>query len=370
MTMVSIPGGLFIPRCVTGGGGNAQTTQTTIDADAEGAGMIIIAPRTGDIQEIAFATQTVTTGGNLDCRIETVDTATGTGFPTGTLFGTNTNVLKNVLSTDDNAWILSGNLTANASVTKGVSKLAVIVQRPAAGAFNGAIKTVNASFTQVNFPYGVSKTGASWAKGSTVLHPLMAIKYSDGVWEHCLGCYPFQLITSLTVGTGTSPDEVGNVFQLPFKYRAMGCWVWIDAEATNSFTMSLYDNSDTSPTYASALASVTVDSDQSMVPGTGYSFMLPFSADVTVAKDTIVRLALKADTATTLTAYRYDFFSSTFLGLAEGGEDIYYTSRADESGTFADVTTQRLICGLVIDQIDDGDGSGGGSSTTPHWIGG
>lgn len=358
MAMVTIPGGICIPRAPVGGGGNAQTTQTPIDADADGAGLVFIAPKTGSIREMAFATQTVTTGGDLDCRLETVGATDG--LPTGTLFGTDTRQTKTVDGADDNAWLTSGDFVADASVTKGISKIAMIVQRPASGAFSGNIKTHNNSWFLLNNPYGVWKPAASWTKGGSVYQPMMAIKYSDGVWVPILGQHVFQLMTTLTIGTGTSPDEVGNVFQLPFKYRVTGCWVWVDCDtAGNSFTVAFYDDSGTAA-YSAALTEVSVDGDQLSLPTNGYVQILPFEDDIEVAANTVRRLVIRPTTATTMVAYRQDYLSSTYLALEEGGDDIYYTSRTNDGGTFSDSTSQRCVCGLVIDQIDDGAGAGGG----------
>lgn len=363
--MVAIPGGIFLPRFPMGGGGASQTTQTPIDADADGAGNVLIAPRTGDIQEFAFATATVTTGGDLDCRMETLDSG---GLPSGTLFGTNTNVTKTVDGADDNAWLTTGNFTANAAVTAGVSKFALILQRPTSGAFSGNIKTINANYAQYTFPYGVWKPAASWARGvgASNMQCLMAVKYSDGVWEPLFGTFPFQAQTTITLNTGASPDEVGCVFNLPFKYRAAGAWLWTDTEGANGYTISFYDNADLSPTYNSAQAKVTEDSDEVSAPTSSYCRAYHFNNKVTVAKNTLMRLAVKADTATSMAVYRQDFFSTTYLALAEGGDDIYYTSRTDETGEFSDVTTQRLVMGLIIDQIDDGDGSGAAGGLLRH----
>lgn len=359
MSIVTFPAGIWVPRSYIGAGGAANYTSSLIDADDEGVALVTTAPRTGSIQELAFATATMTTTGDLDCRIETVSATDGT--PTGTLWATNTNVLKSVADTDDNTWIQSGNFTANASVNKG-DKIAIAFRRPTSGTFVGNLRILGSNWFLANFPYGLVKTGASWTKGATTHSPTVAVKYSDGTWEPLLGSWPIYQVNPISFNNASAEDEVGNVFNLPFPYRICGAWLWADCEATNSFTLALYDDAAT-PTTGQALETVTMDSDQSAVPTSAYPYVAYFSGTREVPANTVRRLMIRPETATNMAIYDVATFSSTFMALMESGTSIYKSAREkDTPGAWNNSVNSRVLCGLIIDGLDDGAGGGGGAT--------
>ena len=117
MTLIDVPV-LSIP-CPWGGEGGqnydlSDDTDFLLDAAGEIAGFVFRAPKAGEIDQIHFRTGTVTTGDDLDVRLETVDAANGD--PTGTLADTNSNATQAVGNGDDDTWF-AVSLTASATVT-------------------------------------------------------------------------------------------------------------------------------------------------------------------------------------------------------------------------------------------------------------
>jgi hypothetical protein len=189
MAYVDIPGGLFMPKPVT-----TETApglaSVLLDADGEYAGCFIRAPLTGTITKIGFATRTVTTGGDLDIRLETQDTSTGR--PSGTLWGTNTNFVRTMLATDDNNFF-EVTLTAGASVTKG-NLIAIRVERVTGGTFVGNIGRITTA--HMGWPGSFSFLGGTFA--STAALGGFSVYY-DGV-----GYPPTSNLAALTAVAETT----------------------------------------------------------------------------------------------------------------------------------------------------------------------
>lgn len=356
MALQNIPGVIFWPDETNRTTGNpAFVNNLTIDAASEKAAMIFQAPKTGNVSAIMWKTGTVTTGATLDVRLETVDTTTG--HPTGTLKGTNSNGSQVVANTDDDKVFVT-TLTTACAVTKG-DIIAVVIVNPGASFGNMVVSSINNMGGY--YPYTDLYT-TSWSLQAP--SPVAALKYDDNTYSQVPGCYPFETFTSVNFNNGSSPDEIGNIFQVPFKCRVTGWWLYTQPiGATRDFDIVLYDSNGTT-------ALQTYSFDPNVDSGTGaQSFRCGlFSGTSTLTINTNYRIAMKPTTANSNNLWYYSVLSSDILGAFSGGSNMHRTGRTD-AGSWTQVTDERCLIGVLIDQLDDGVGSGGGSGGSYVFIG-
>lgn len=306
-----------------------------IDAANEKVAMILQVPKSGTISAVGFRTGTVATGATVDVRLETVDTTTGD--PTGTLVGTNTNAALVITNTDDNVWF-EVTLTAGASVTKG-DFVAVVIVNPAVSF--GNININRMSSTLGVFPYTDHFT-ASWSRSNAA--PVTLLKYNDGSYEAVPGTFPYKNVTVATVSSSANPDEIGNIFQLPFPVRVTG--FWYIGEIDGDTTFNLYDTDGTT-----VLLSMNVDANLRGVINTGPSYYY-FASTATLAKDVDYRLTV-APGATIIEINSFEVASASVMDALPLGQKFRRTHRTD-GGAWTDVATERCLIGLLCDAADDG----------------
>ena len=327
----------------------------TIDAADEVAAFVFRVWRAGTVTRLHFRTGTVTTGATVDVRLETVG---ADGLGTGTLFGTNTNVAHVIADANDNVWHRTAALTGSATVAVG-DLVAVVIVNPTVSAGNLIISAgTNTALYGGVAPYSLSPTRAT----KSVSAPICALEYDDGVLRGPLACIPMHTTTTnLTLNTGTNPDEAAAYLTLPFPCRVIGWWGNIAVAAGADYRVSLYEDGNTTP-----LLTKDYDGDQVAAAGIGGQEQ-PFGSALELDAG-IYRLGLVPLTANSLTARYWEVSSAhpTLLDTISGGADCHYSSR-NRSGTtdpdaaaWAQTANRRMMLGLLIDQIDDGAGAGGG----------
>lgn len=344
MALQSIVGGLWVPRPwpVTA---NAMALLAggfaTLDAGDEACGMVFRASKAGTINTIVYGTRAVTTGATLDVRLETVDATTG--GPTGTLFGANTNGASVVASSDDNV-LKTVTLTTGASVSKG-DLIAVRIVNPSASP--GTLVIAGEARTVYSFPYGFTLLPAL---AKTTALPTLGIGYDDGTFGQVHGTAPWSAITGTTFNSGSTPDERGLYFQVPFSCRVAGTWGLLSG--TGDCDLILYDSDGTT-----VIATASLDKD--VVAGTAGNplSLVTFAASPTLSASTNYRLVVKPTSVTNTTLYDADVGSAAQMDAFDGGQNFHYTQRTD-AGAWTQTTTKRPFLGLMIDAIDTGSGGG------------
>lgn len=332
----------------------AFTTLVTLNATGEQAAFIFRAPKTGAIRKLHFLTGAVTTATDTDVRLETVNTSTG--VPTGTLFGTTTNVTVASGSITANTWIVSGNLTADASVTKG--DLMALVIAPS-GTPNYVIRRLNRTPTDVNFPYCARFESSAWTKLANP--PTFAVEYSDGTFAIIHGAYPYSAINTHAINTGTTPDEIALKFKLSAPVRV--CGAWFIAILGNNMDVVLYDSNG-----SSVLATHSVPGNVAgQIADADSPYYAYFTTSQELDADTFYYMALKPTSASSDTFYSTDVSSAAVLDQLQGGQNFHWAQQTNAGG-WTPTTTRRPVMGLLIDGIDDG--AGGGSGGGGHIIGG
>lgn len=349
MALQTIKYGMYYPPTPLSinGAPNLGSGSFTLDAANEKAAQIFSASATKSIRKIHFRVAGITTGATLDCRIESVG---ADGNPSGTLFGTDTNIAYVLAGTDDDTWRATDNLTADASVTTG-DKFAVVIVNPAVDPGNFQINSSNDE-AHDGYPYAVHFTSA-WAKVPQTV--LINVEYSDGSFEPLFGyTHPGAPINTNTFNSGTATNERGNIFQMPFPARATGCWALMDGDGP--FEIKLYDSNGTDVlcTTGEHIASIRAAT-------TAGAYYLPFTATANLSKDTNYRIAIVPTTTTNLSTYDFEVPAAGAMDWFPCGQKVTQTIKT--SGNWVQDTTNRVYVGVQLDAFDDGVG-GGGSSTT------
>lgn len=350
MAMVDL--GTVIPLWdITGNGISTFAVASTgfvIDAASEKAGLSMQAPKTGNINKLGFYVAAHTSGATLDCRVETLSATTG--LPSGTLFATNTS---GTAVTTAIGWYES-TLTASAAVTKG-DRIGLVVAQPSSSPGNCAIgDLVNyyGSTSIHSFPFGGNYV-SSWAAAQR--RPLIFAGYDDSTWGYCPQNMPITAVTTLSLNTGSTPDEAANRFDVAAPCRVVGARLFLNgAGDSRDFTIVIYDSG------SSVVATETFDSGQMGVNGV-YWVDYFFDAAVDLSAGTY-RLAVKPTTASNNQVVYVTMPSSTGIRTAmPGGSNVYYSARSD-AGAWTDTTTQYLIAAPLVSGFDDGAGGGGGDT--------
>jgi hypothetical protein len=355
MALVDIGEYIPIPNILRGHQGTPAFGNTALSAAGRKQGFVFRAPKTGSIRGFYFRVGTVTTGGDCDCRLEQVDATTG--LPNGTLIGTTTNVTKSLVSGDANTYVYSGDFTLDASVTRG-DVMAVVINNTT-GSYQATFITAGGTtaFAEVVDPYLVQDTtGSAWAKAVGI--PVFNVKYSDGTTHLILNALPVKTFTQTTsFNNTTNPDEIGAIFTFPFACRIVGAWFY--GSLLGDVTYAVYDGA-SAPTTGSALATIACDKDITQSTSGRYH-SATFATTLTVAKNDVRRMVLRPDSATSVTINEFEVDATLSNNAFPCGTWSNKTFREkDAPGTFDDTSTlKHVLCGFLIDQIDDGAGTGG-----------
>ena len=343
MTMQTLKGGqIQVPFLWLRNTAPAASNET-LDANGEKYAFITQAGKSGEIAKILFRVGAMTTTGNLDVRLETVDAANGD--PSGALKDVNSNATQNVLDSDDNTWF-AVSLTASATVTKGDIIAAVLV---ADANFDGQILNWTNSI-EGGFGYQDEFLTGSWVKTSS-RGGMIGLEYDDGSYEFCPGMYP-GVPSSLTFNNTSTPDHIGMIFQIPFPIRVTGISFILDTDG--DVDIKLYDSDGTT-----VLETLSLDKDiRGSAGGTIQQFL--FASTHLLAKDVNYRIVVEPTSATNVRIYFFDVNAVAVMDGFSGGQKFHYTTKKDAGWT--ETITRRPFFSLLCDQFDDGAGGGAGGA--------
>jgi hypothetical protein len=331
----SLAGGLIVPLLMSRSG-TSQFNNVLLDATGEAQALVCQVPQSGVIDRIAFKTAAITTGGTVTCTIEGVSATTGD--PDGVPIGSGTVV---VADSDDNTW-KECTLSATATVTRG-NVMAVVITVP--NGFSGNLSDLNTLADWIQgwqFPYEDLFQGGAWGKVSNGV-PL-AVRYSDETYPP-LGTFPLSAIAATTFNSGSTPDERGLKFTLPFPARLSG--VLLNATFGGGGTIKVYDSDGTT-----VLTSLAIDPEQVLSTNPGTSrFVLPTT--VSLSKDTAYRITLLPGSVTDNSLVNLTCASAALLDALDGGQAFHLCTRTNGGAWDDTLTAQRPLIHLVLDAFDD-----------------
>jgi len=157
------------------------------------------------------------------------------------------------------------------------------------------------------------------------------------------------------IDTGTDPDEVGALFQVPFDCQCTGAFVSVYPEVAGSdFTVKLYSAADV------VLASLAVDASQADADTTR-AIVLVMWDSVNLTADTNYRLTVLPGGLQDVQVASVETNELASREWFMEGERWQETRRAD-AGAWSEDATRIPIMGLWLTQITLPEGGGGGES--------
>lgn len=316
-------------------------TSTILDATGEYVAGIFFAPITDTITKIGFRTGTITTGGDVDIRIETI---AATGFPSGTLWGTNTNIVHSVSSSDDFVWI-EVTLTAPASVSKG-DVFCVVLRHGAS--LNGAFVRDNNS-NYINWPQTAVNTGTPTTGGQS---PVMSVYFGTNGYYPIGSASPYSDIQTRTFSNTSTPDVRGNKFVAPFDCKCSGFIIRADFDGDG--TIKLYDSDG-----VSVLQSFSTDADYPASTSASTNRCL-FSSAVSLIGGQTYYIGLEPNSSKNLSIIELISPSSAVRAQGPMGSMVAVTAK-DPAGTgdWTEIPEAVYPISILINEITTGGGGSG-----------
>jgi hypothetical protein len=301
-------------------------------------GFVFQAPKTGTIDRVLWRSGAAVGSPTVDVRLETV----GTGSPSGTLFGANTNIVTGtVVSNTD----YESTLTAGATVTPD-NFLSLVWAYNSGASIQIALASI-VNLMQLNLPQ-ISTAGTYSLIAGRL--PYAALRYSDGTY-----CPIAPGGVAYGIGSTTSQyssGEEGVRFRFPNPVRASGFWTTHDPDADVAY--NLY--ADATASGGTAIRSLTVATNRFIQKNAVVS-QFNFSSSVTFAANTWYRL-VGAPSGSPGTRFSINTIPSASYASAVATDHMLTKS----SGvSWIDTPTILPQIGVVVDGLDDGTGGAGGS---------
>lgn len=370
MATITFPNnqGVFIgPMTGLPVGGTAATSSVTINAAGESAatiGRVIIAgggsktisAAGGGVLYIAsFNSITFANAGtNLRIGIQDVGAA---GLEDGTF-----DVYADLVGGTDTIAILETITVPMETGTKTITsgdEVAIVVEMTALGGADSLAVQAEA-LASLYYPYGTSDTGTLTKSVSPKLSP--GIRFDDGTIGWIEGIIPARL-SSVSLGTGTNPDEVGLYFVPPATMTTDTFFAVVGGVATtDTFELCVYEDPTGTPVEIIAIVFDPNKIASTAAASGGVCIHSP--TEVTFLKDTPYVISVKPTSGNQLSVSRFDFNTgnsglrvSTMLGTswAEG-------RRIDETGAFLLTDTRLPLIGFFVSEIEAGGGGAFGFS--------
>jgi hypothetical protein len=344
MTLVTLPSPIIYPGMLASGstlfsvGGD-----TTLDAAGEYVAHIFQARSAMTISHVGFRPSTVTGSGTVDIRIETVGTD---GFPSGSLWAANTNIAGTALSS--NTWSLQA-LTASASIASGEWVAVKFVYNSGTSVQTGRFN--NAAPRIYGRAYRAINTGTPTQSAYTSAELLAVVGSSSTAFYNLSGMTPATAETDTDFASGSTPNRYGIRFQIPFKARCRG--ISFNSAQVGDFTAAIYSDA------GALLGSIDVDGNNFITGNDGACFII--DDDVTLNANTWYRATIEATTVTNQEVQTITLPSADYLSGTRWSANAHLTTW--NGSAWDDTNTAILPCmNLLLDQIDDGTGSGSGGA--------
>jgi len=341
MALIDIGGYIAIPSIMWAASSTPVANNRLINASGEKVGFMFRVVKTGTLHKVGFRTGAVSTVQDLKVSFQNVS-----GFlPDGTIDEFR------VITPVANSWHLTGILSSDGtdggtkrSVTAG-DLLAVVIE------FDSTVGSVNITGNNpdagVPFMFAhLAHFTASWAGIANV--PNIYVEYSDGSTAQHPGVDVFSTLIQDSYDSGTTPDERALRFQVPYPCRVMGAWMWADTDGAHDIVL-----------YEDTTAKLTIS--QVATTDIGRLHIYAFPAGQVITKDTEYFLSMKPTSLTNCILYSRTVDEVKYLDALSGGQAFHLGTRTD-AGAWSKTTTTRPMMGILIDQVDDGDGGGGESS--------
>lgn len=329
----------------------AGSTNLDLNGSGQWAAWVGQVKQTATIDRYFFRVAAATTGCDALVRIETVDTSTG--LPTGTLYHANAT---DAVTIGTGAADYANNFDGTFSLAQGdfIAFVISVSSGTPSGVQFGLFDDDGAG---VMVPYLIDFDAAAAIRTSGAICAGLGISGGGAV---CLPkMWPINAASNETYNSGSSPDTIGNRIVVDAPIRVAGAFYWVDQDA--DATLKLYDTDG-----STVLASANL---YTAVPPLASSQLCEarFSSSIELAAGTYW-IAIEATSGSNIGLSTITFVSSTWRsGSPFGADKITYaacTQTPANTGSWTVTETKQAMIGLIIDGIDDGTSTGGG--TTAH----
>lgn len=366
MTLQTLTGPVFLPprQGLNTNGVDQFSALGDLDANGEKLAQIVLLPKAGNITKVHFRLGTVTTGDDIELRLETVSDTTGN--PTGTLFGAGAeDTTVTIGSGDDDTWAVVTLGTALAVASGDVGKpCAVITQAPSSG-YTGDLEI---DMSRFNFATTFSNNNSSWTRrfltgswanlffsGSD--NTAVRLEYDDGSFGFLTANYSGDEDPSpITFASDSTPDEIGIKVRFPIEFQAKGIWFGNLLSREDS-AFKVYNNSDVEQLTLQAWS-------RGWERRNDFKGMTYLYGDTaTITANEWHRITCQPSTTDGSSHIAYYIPQATDAHWATWGldqADYKWTERTD-AGAWTDRDDRILFAGFIADQFHDGAGGGAAS---------
>jgi hypothetical protein len=343
MTLVSLPSPIQFPGIC----GNISNTPAVANATALTAAghyqaYVFCAREDMTISHVAFRIGSAMGSNGVDVRIETVAT---TGIPSTTLWATNTNGAQTVAG---NTNYLTA-LTASASITKGQIFCVKLAYSSGTSFTPQSLNSIASPYNS-DLPYAVLNTGSD-VKSTLPSTAVIGLGSNSTTFYQVPGAIP-PVAYAAGAFNNTSSAKRGLRFTPPMNCRAIGLR-WYNSGANGDYNAVLYNDAGTEL----SSSSTAFDGNHSTEIVTGTETVY-FDNTVSLSAGTTYRIAIEPSSATNVNVSTQTLATVDYRGGTPAKLTAHYTTFA--TATWDDTNTSVLpLMDLIIDQVDDGAGTGG-----------
>ena len=347
MTLVNLSSPVHYPGLTGYGGGSLFFfTDVTLSSAGHYAAYVFVAREDMVVSHVGVRVGTSTGSPTLTVTVETVDSTTG--LPNGAGFGSSSGTTGTVSS---NTNVLQA-LGASATIPKGSVFAVKFALATGTSQVINQIGGGSWPWTS-NLPYKVGNTGTPSKSGITNGSPTVAIGSSATTFYNVVGSLPLSSTSGGGGFNNTNGARRGLLFTIPMNCRAAGIR-WMPTNSAGDYNAVLYDQagnelSSSSTAFGGNVSALT----------TNFGSTVYFDNAVELSAGDTYRIAIEPTTSTNTAVPGFTLPSNDYRSATPAGTTAQYTAYA--SGSWDDSqTTVVPMMDLIIDQVDDGAGSGGG----------
>lgn len=345
MTLVTLPAPIAWPDILAPLGQPTLATAITLDAAGEYIAGIFCAAEAMTISHVSFRTGTVTVSGTAEVIVSIEGVAAATGLPDGAAtYGGSASAATTVTSNANPIIALGG----AATVAKGQIFAVKIAYSSGTSII---VQQINNTSVYRSLPYQVLNTGTPTKFTISTSAMTIAVGSSATAFYYLQGTLPLSA-SAAGAFNNTNSAKRGLRFVIPMNCRAVGLRNYQNT-SVGDFNAVLYNDAGTELSSSSTAFEGDVNSASNNGSGDYY-----FDNSVTLTGGTAYRIAIEPSSATTANVWTLTLPSADFFGATPARATAVYTSFA--TATWTDSTTQLPVMDLLIDQVDDGTGSGSG----------
>lgn len=350
MTLVSLQSPIYWPGIGNVNNTPAYSNPTSLTAAGHYHAYIFVAREDMVISHVLYRVGASTGSPTVTVSIETID---ATGLPAGADgFGSTNSGASGALTANT---VTLAALGGSATITKGTPFAVKIAYTSGTTVSMSAVANVNSQYSSA-LPYMVINTASAvkTAMSTTNGAGIVAVGSSATTFYQLPGAMvPYSNVAGGGAFNNTNSAKRGLVFTIPMNCRCIGIR-FFNGTSTGNYNAVIFDNGGTPAELSSS--STAFDGDLNAVNASMLNVY--FDNTVTLTAGTTYRAVIEPTSATNVTMLTYTLSSTNYRGATPLGTAGNYTTFATATWTDS-ATTDVPLLDIIIDQIDNGSGTGG-----------